>query len=166
MKQFVYVIIITAGVFSNALAADHKPTQKQPMLSAKANALLKSVLSERFKAHDEEYDMTGRFIKQSEHSKIFYDRFYSLLSNHEEAATEAVAALLCFYMGEHSAEELICESVRRSKTIKPYLVRFINRPPITGLEPIKRFYTNIPNLRREVLDLIKAGKKPSDICNH
>ena len=163
MNKLPYFIIISAFLFSIAFAKDNS-AQKPPVLSPDAANLLKPVLSEYLKAHDEEFDEAGRYRKKSPHEDIFEERFYKLLSNHNEAATEAIAALLCFYVGEHTAEELICESVRRSKTIKPYLLYFLDKPPITGLEPIKPFFTNIPNLRQEALDLINVGKKPSDVC--
>lgn len=38
------------------------------------------------------------------------------------------------------------------------LVRFRNVPPVTGLEPIRPFFTDIPNARKETLEAISAGR--------
>ncbi len=119
---------------------------------------MRPVLSEYLIAHAEEFDATGHFKSPSPHSRVFEERFYRLLATPGPAAAEAMAALMCFYIGEHPAEEIVCEAVRRGSQISPYLRRFRRCPPVTGLEPIDPFFTRIPNLRQEALNLIAANR--------
>ena len=129
-------------------------------LSPQAAVLVRSVLSEYFAAHAESHDDSGVYIGESPHYETFEKRFSELLASHGKPADEAIAALLCFYVGEHPAEELICEALARQKSIRPFLQRFRACPPLPGLEPIPPFFTAIPNLREEVLARIAAGKGP------
>ena len=131
-----------------------------PRLSPKAAALVRPVLSEYLAGHAARLDEYGVFREESVRYKVFEERFYKLLGSHGAAADEAIAALLCFYVGEHTAEELICEALARKTTIRPFLLRFRSCPPQTGLEPIPAFFTTIPNLREEVLARIAAGEGP------
>ena len=128
--------------------------------SPKAAALLRPVLSEYLAAHAAEFDAEGRFIRESPHTKVFEQRFEKLLATSGSPADEAIAALMAFYVGKHSAEELVCEAIKRGKRIRPYLERFVGCPPVTGLEPIAPFFTSIPNLRAVALGRIDAGEKP------
>jgi hypothetical protein len=153
-----------AGVYWLALAAALLGTPatscQAPQLSPKAAALLRPVLSEYLAAHAEEFDAAGRFVRESPHTKVFEQRFERLLATSGPSADEAIAALMAFYVGEHSAEELLCEAINRGKRIQPHLKRFLHCPPTTGLEPIADFFTNIPNLRAEALQRIEAGEGP------
>jgi hypothetical protein len=134
-----------------------------PRISAEASALLRPVLSEYLLAHSEEFDRpAGRFRGPSPHSPVFDERFERLLATPGSAASEAIAALMCFYVGEHQAEELVCEAIKRGKHIRVYLQRFRHCPPVTGLEPIDPFFTGIPNLREEALNLISRGRAPCE----
>jgi hypothetical protein len=120
------------------------------------------VLSERVAAHKEEFSTGGIFLGPSPRSLVFEKRFYALLKNQTQSATEAIAALLCFYVGEHTAEELVCEAVSRAKRIEGYLVRFQTCVPETGLEPLEPYLTRIPNLRNEALEAIRTNTKPCE----
>ena len=127
-------------------------------LSEKAAALLKPVLSEWLVAHSEKFDADGKYLRESPHEKVFDKRFGKLLATTGAAADEAIAALLAFYVGEANSEDLVCDAIRRGRRIRPYLQRFLRCTPVTGLEPIPSFYTDIPNLREEALQRIDAGK--------
>ena len=84
-----------------------------------------------------------------------------LLRTKSAAANEAIAGLMCFYIGDDARDGLKCEAINRGRKIVPYLKKFLDAPPITGLEPIDPFFTNVPNFRRETLQRIEAG---ADSC--
>jgi hypothetical protein len=145
-------------ILGSALAS----AQPAPRLSPRARALLRPVLSEFLAMHAEEFDSAGRYIRESPHQRIFERRFEKLMATSGPAADEAIAGLMAFYVGEYPAETLVCEAIKRGKHIRPYLVRFRDRAPVTGLEPIPSFYTAIPNLRAEALKAIDSGEKPCE----
>ena len=127
-------------------------------VSQSAAALVAPVLSERIAAHKEEFGDGGVFLGESPRSKVFEERFYKLLRRRGHAADEALAALLAFYVGEHTGEELLCEVTKRGRRMKRHLRRFLDCAPITGIEPIPPFFMAIPNFRQEALQLIASGK--------
>jgi hypothetical protein len=152
------VVAITVLLATDGSTSGSKP----PRLSPEAAELVRPVLSEFLAAHAEEFDGTGRYRGESAHSPVFRERLATLLSRKGPAADEAIAALLCFYVGEGPGEELMCEALKRGKRIVPYLQRFRRSPPLTGLEPIAPFFTNIPNMREQALKRIGAGERGED----
>ena len=152
-------LIALLGALHAAASPSTSPC-RPPSLSPGAAALVRPVLSEYLASHAESFDDDGVFRGESPHYAVFEKRFYELLASHGKHVDEAIAALLCFYVGEHPAEELICEALARKKRIRPHLQRFRACPPLTGLEPIPPFFTAIPNLREEVLARMAAGEGP------
>jgi hypothetical protein len=132
-----------------------------PRLSASAAALLRPVISE-YLAHAEEFDTSGRSLGlESPHRAVFEERCERLLATKGHAADEAIAALMCFYVGEHWGEELMCETLRRGKRMVPYLRRFLHEVPVTGLEPKDGgTFTSAYPTSEEVLRRIEAGDEP------
>ena len=134
-----------------------------PAISAKALALLRPVLSAYQEADEGTDDTSGPPDAEERRWQAYEERFFQLLSNRGSAASEAIAALMCFYVGEHPAEELMCEAVTRGAKITVYLKRFRNCPPRTGLPFFDRSPADIPNFREKALALIAAKQPPP--CN-
>jgi len=155
LKIAAIIFAVAPFLTANAFAGD----ETRPDLSDDAAELVQPVLSEYLIAHSESFDERGHYISKSQHEDIFEERFIKLLDNKTEAADEAIAALLCFYIGEWPAEALVCEAINSGGRIVPYLKRFLDSPPITGLEPIPSFFTDIPNLRKEVLERIENNEE-------
>jgi hypothetical protein len=133
-----------------------------PSLSPQAAALVKPILTTRFAAHAEEYDSAGRYRGRSSHSDAFDKHLGNLLQARNKAADEAIAALMAFYVGEGPGNELICQARKRGQRMTPFLRRFLDQPPVTGLEPIDPFFLDIPNHRRTALAHIEAGDDPGN----
>jgi hypothetical protein len=134
------------------------PCDPPPALSARAARLVRPVLQEVLRAHAVAFDSAGSVVGDALRYQAFEERFDRLLGMKGPAADEAIAALMCFYLGEASADGIVCEAINRGPRIVPYLRRFLRCPPRTGLEPIPPFFTDIPNFREEVLDRIEAGE--------
>jgi hypothetical protein len=142
-----------------AVASQQVASCNATQMSADAAALVRPVLSEFLSAHAEEFDAAGRFIHESPHTKVFEKRFAKLLATRGEAADEAVAALLAFYVGEGPGEQLVCAAINRGERMRPHLEKFRACPPVTGLEPIPSFFTAISNRRVEILTCLEAGEQ-------
>ena len=147
------LVAITLLLVIDASAAAAKP----PRLSPEAAVVVRQVLSEFLAAHAQEYDAQGRYLGESAHSRVFEERLGALLARKGPAADEAIAALLCFYLGEGPGEELLCQALKRGKRMVPHLQRFLRNPPVIGLEPIAPFFTSSPNMREQALKRIAAG---------
>lgn len=150
------LVLILAGCVASASVS------RGPSLSPQAAALVRPILSAHFAAHAAEFDQTGRYLGRSSHSEAFEHRFGELLQTRNEAADEAIAALMAFYVGEGPGSELVCHARKRGRSMIPFLRRFLEAPPETGLEPMDAFFLRIPNSRKTTLAHIEAGDDPGD----
>jgi hypothetical protein len=148
---------------ANSAARSEAPCKPRP-LSPKAASLVRPLLQEFFVLHAAEHDSIGAFARDAQDS-LFDEHLDRLFAQKGPAADEAIAALMCFYIGEGPADDIVCEAINRHGTIVPYLKRFRGCPPLTGLEPIAPFFTDVPNLREEVLDRIAAGETDCDFSD-
>jgi hypothetical protein len=150
-------VVILALLMVRQAPSSRRP-DRQPTLSKAAGDLARPIFSEFFAGHAEEHDDQGRFRGPSPRMAVFERKVERLLATSGDAADEAIAALLAFYVGEHPGEELKCEAIRRGARMRRHLERFRDLTPVTGLEPIRPFFTTIPNARKEVLEAIDAGR--------
>lgn len=54
----------------------------------------------------------------------------TLSRDNSSASDEASAALLCYYLGEHTVEEMLENVVRRGPRELPYLIKYRRRAPV------------------------------------
>jgi hypothetical protein len=110
-------------------------------------------------ARAEEVDTFGRSLGvESPRTAVFEERFEKLLATKGHAADEAIAVLMCFDVGDHSLEELICEALRRGKRKLPHLRRFLHEDPVSGFDPMDLGSTSPYEGREEFLKRIEAER--------
>src|SRR5260370_38562442 len=98
MRAAWIILVVALGATS--------PSGQPAHLSKGAAALVRPVLSEYLAAHAEEFDATGRYLRESAHSAAFEKRLDERLGMHGGLADEAIAALMCFYIAEDPRAEL------------------------------------------------------------
>src|SRR5215471_18333988 len=87
----------------------------QPTLSKAADAIVRPILSEYMAAHAESIP------DRSPHMRTCEQDVDQLLRTKSAAANEAIAGLMCFYIGDDARDGLKCEAINRGRKIVPYL---------------------------------------------
>jgi hypothetical protein len=112
----------------------------------------------RIKQAQDEFTADGHWIKESAVTPAIDNKIGQVLADHTQAGDEAVAYLLTVYMGEETAEELVCEVIDRGKRMVPLVRLFQAKQPPIGLEPLPKFVRGSGYLPGMVLKGIASGK--------
>jgi hypothetical protein len=89
-------------------------------------------------------------LSENEHTlRTLDDAVERVCNRNNRSSDEALAVLIEFYVGEHSAEDILCELVHRGKRVLPLLAKYHHRKIVvpgvdmSRTEPLDTLYDEV-----------------------
>jgi hypothetical protein len=85
--------------------------------------------------------------------------FQAILRNRSDAGDEAVGYLLNIYMGIDDSERLVCNAVKRGRSMLSVLRAFNRCQPEIGLEPLPKLVKGAGIFGQQAEECLEKGEK-------